>query len=431
MHQLKEKGIFMVAQNRERIPNSNDNNTGITRTTASAFDGKRQRVGKKTGFIQRQRQLTGAGFVQALIFGQLAHPQATRRQLHQKLLCTGAVISCQGLDKRFSRQAEAFLQAMLAEVLCQQASSQLNDESLLADFNGVYVVDSTTLGPGVKLLTCLNLSNASVRFELADSQTHDNAIALAHAPLPSGALRLADLGFFDLAAFAAYDEAGVYWLSRYKARTHLLCPHTQQPLDLHALLTSQDRLYCPVLVGEKARLKAYLVARRLSPQHTQSRQQRRADRAKRKQQSLSQATLALAGWDIFLTNIPPCSVDALCALARARWQVEVVFKLWKSFWGVEQRQSGDPIRQRCLFFAKLLALWVSHCLLALDPHTNHSWWQAAQTLRDHAVSALYALTSFQAWHDFLIRLASLLPCASRMSKRKAQPLTFQWLTLLP
>jgi hypothetical protein len=421
----------MVAQNQERIPNSNDNHSGITRTTASTFDGKGERGGKKTGFIQRQRQLTGAGFVQALIFGQLAHRQATRRQLHQKLLCTGECISCQGLDKRFNRQAEAFLQAMLAEVLCQQASSQLNDESLLAGFNGVYVVDSTTLAQGVKLLTCLNLSNAGVTFEVADSRTHDNAIALAQAPLPPGALRLADLGFFDLAAFAAYTEAGVYWLSRYKARTHLLSADTQQPLDLHALLSRHDQLYCPVLVGEKARLKAYLVARRLSPQHTQSRQQRRAERAQRKQHTLSQATLALAGWDIFLTNIPPVSVDAICALARARWQVEVVFKLWKSFWGVEQPQSGDPLRQRCLFFAKLLALWVSHCLLSLDPHTNHSWWQAAQFLRDHAVSALYALASFQAWHDFLMRLASLLPCASRMSKRKAQPLTFQWLTFVP
>jgi len=341
------------------------------------------------------------------------------------------MLTCQGLDKRFTDQAAEFLQAMLGEVLWQQASSHLNDASLLAHFNGVYVVDSTILSNGLKLLTRLNVSNASITLEMVERSSHDNTIALAHAPLPAGALRLTDLGFFDLDAFATYNDAGVYWLSRYKARTHLLCPDTQRPLDLQTLLITQDSFYCPVLVGQKARLKAYLVARRLSPEQTQSRQQRRVYQAKRKQQRLRSDTLALAGWDIFLTNIPPLSVEAICALARARWQVEVVFKVWKSFWGVDRLQSQDNIRQRCLFYAKLLALWVSHCLLSLAPAVNRSWWQAAQTLRDQAVSALYALTSFQTWHDFLIRLASLLPHAARMSKRKAHPLTFQLLTLMP
>lgn len=366
-----------------------------------------------------------------MIFGQLAHPHATRRQLHQKVLCLGEKISCQGFDKRFTPQAEAFLKALLAEVLCQQVSGGLDEGSMLTHFNGVYVVDSTTLANGLKLLTRLNLSNAQVTFEIANGHQHDNAIGLAQAPLPAGALRLGDLGFFDLDAFAAYEAAGLYWLSRYKARTRLFCPVTHRPLELKALLTRHQTLYFPVLVGVKQAVKAYLVARPVSPAQAQSRQQRRTDRAKRKHQPLASDTLALAAWDIFLTNIADGSVEAICALARARWQVEVVFKLWKSFWGLDHLQSQDKIRQSCLFYAKLLALWVAHRLFSLDPHANRSWWQAAQTVRDHALCALYALTSFQTWGDFLIRLAALLPLASRMSKRKAHPLTFQILSFHP
>ena len=35
------------------------------------------RIGRESGFIQRQRKLTGASFAQALVFGWLANPQAS------------------------------------------------------------------------------------------------------------------------------------------------------------------------------------------------------------------------------------------------------------------------------------------------------------------------------------------------------------------
>jgi hypothetical protein len=38
MHQLKEKGIFMVTQDQERIPISYDNDSGTFRDYANAVD---------------------------------------------------------------------------------------------------------------------------------------------------------------------------------------------------------------------------------------------------------------------------------------------------------------------------------------------------------------------------------------------------------
>ena len=64
---------------------------------------------QKTGFIQRQRKLSGAQFAQATVFGWLQHPAATRQQLQQSLLQTGQQVTVQGLDARFSPQAVRFL----------------------------------------------------------------------------------------------------------------------------------------------------------------------------------------------------------------------------------------------------------------------------------------------------------------------------------
>ncbi|MDP9311675.1 MAG: hypothetical protein M3R24_12480 [Chloroflexota bacterium] len=74
---------------------------------------------RTTGFIRRQRQITGAGFVQALVFGFLANPAATLEQLAQSTANVGIVISPQGLDQRFTERAAACLQAVLEAVLLQ------------------------------------------------------------------------------------------------------------------------------------------------------------------------------------------------------------------------------------------------------------------------------------------------------------------------
>lgn len=365
------------------------------------------------------------------MLGQLAHPQATRRQLHQKVIYAGDRLSCQGLDQRFTAEAEQFLQAMLGEALRQEAVSQQETESILDRFNGVWIVDGTVSDQGYKILTWLNLSTSQIRVELVSPTVHDNTVPLTHVELPSGSLRLGDLGFFDLDTFAGLNDQGVFWISRYKAGTKLFCAETGEALELPKLLLSHDTLYRPVLVGAKKKVKAFLVVRRVSHETAHNRQQRRAYRAQRKQQSLSPKTLALAQWDIYLTNIPDFTVDEICALARARWQIELVFKLWKSFFGLECTSSADPIRRTCLFYARLLALWLVHVLMSLDPHVNRSWWQAAQTLRDHATSALYALASSQTWLQFLRHLQSVLALTSRLSKRRHHPLNAQLLAYDP
>ena len=62
------------------------------------------------GFTQRHSKLTGALFVQTLVWGWLAQPQASLSTLAQMAAAVGVRISPQGLAQRFTYRAAALLE---------------------------------------------------------------------------------------------------------------------------------------------------------------------------------------------------------------------------------------------------------------------------------------------------------------------------------
>lgn len=98
-----------------------------------------------TGFIRRQRQLTGAGFVQALVFGFLANPMATLEHLAQSAAHVGITISPQGLEQRFTATAATYLKLVLEAAMHQLVIAKPVAIPLLQRFNGLFILDSTTI----------------------------------------------------------------------------------------------------------------------------------------------------------------------------------------------------------------------------------------------------------------------------------------------
>jgi hypothetical protein len=69
---------------------------------------------RQSGFVRRQRKLSGATFVQALVFGWLANPDATAEERAQAAAVRGVHISAHGLDKRCTERAAECLGRVLA-----------------------------------------------------------------------------------------------------------------------------------------------------------------------------------------------------------------------------------------------------------------------------------------------------------------------------
>lgn len=405
------------------------------------------RAGRATGFVQRESKLGGAKFAQTLVFGWLANPDATLEELAQSAASVGVTISPQGLDERFTERAAACLKQVLSEAVQQLGDVSGVTGTLLDRFKGVYVLDSTTVSlpkalasvwPGggdqpqserpaaLKISVCWNIKDGPIQgLQLQAGRDQDQTTELQRLALPADALRLADLGYFDLDVLRQLNDTHVYWVSRWKVRLSLY-DATGRVRDLKAWLDAhaEGPIDEPIQLGQ-ARVACRLLAVRVPQAVADRRRQQLHQQARRKGQTVSQARLDLANWTILLTNVPKTllSLTEALALARLRWQIELLFKLWKSHGQLDQSRSAKPWRILCEVYAKLLAVLVQHWVLLVScwQYPDRSLVKAAQTVRRFASYLAHVFHSCQLLCQALEAIQACLAHGCRINKRRANP----------
>lgn len=411
-----------------------------------------EQLGRESGFVQRQRKLNGASFIQALVFGFQGNSATTYSALIRSAASAGVRISPQGLEQRFTATGSRFVQQVLARTVEQVISSKPVAVPLLQRFEGVYVRDSSVIalppelietwsgvgnsaGPtaALKLQVELNFSTGQLHGPvLQNGRDQDQTAPFQQQTLPAGALHMADLGYFNLKRLAEDNRQGVYWLTRLKART-LIYTDEGQPLDLAAWLESQSKpqLERWVLVGKQERVPCRLLAVRVPQEVADQRRRRLREYARKKQVTLSAASLALLNWTLLITNVPDQTLSLAegLILYRVRWQIELLFKLWKSHARLDEWRSQKPWRILCELYAKLIGVVVMHwiSLTSLWQFPHRSLFQAACAIQDYATTLLLALPVRD---DLIKALTSLQDCllaTCRINRRAKHPSTFQLL----
>jgi hypothetical protein len=177
------------------------------------------------------------------------------------------------------------------------------------------------------------------------------------------------------------------------------------------------------------------VVRAIVPQEVADERRRRIRAAaKDKGRAPAQAALALAAWNGLITNAPVAllSLEEALVLLRLRWQIELLFKLWKSHGKVAEWRTANPVRILCEVYAKLLALVVQQWLIVAsgwgDP--ERSLFKAAQVVRSYAAELASAFGDGERFISVLRTLARVLQRSARMNKRRTTPTTAQWLVAL-
>ena len=408
------------------------------------------RAAGESGFVRRKRTLTGSLFVQTVVCGRLATPDASLSELAQMGAAVGIAISPQGLAQRFTAPAADCLRRVLGAAMARLVAAAPVAVPLLRRFPGVYLYDSTVirlpdelaaLWPGCGGRVAANSQAAlevQVRWELATGElalvavtsgrVPDRAAAALADPLPAGALRLTDLGYVTLALLARLAAQGVLVVSRLPALPVVYAAGRRYAHAGAFLATCRAAVAdVPIGLGAGERLPARLVAVRVAAQTANRRRRALRRAAKREGRTPSPATLALADWDAFLTTAPAdlLGVDEVLALAAARWQVQLLFKLWKQHGRVDEWRSRRPWRILCEVYAKLLAMLLHHWCLLLggwqDP--RRSLVKAAAVVRQHAHARARARGNRAALRQVLAALTEELPHAGRVTARRRRPTT--------
>ena len=416
-------------------------------------------IAGETGFVKRQRKVTGSKYVQTLVFGWLDNPDATLDELTQTGVDIGLEISPQGLDQRFTQEGAECLHRVLEEAVNVVIAADPVAIPVLQRFNGVYLQDASTivlpdaLGeiyPGCGGSTAKNTS-ASVKVHprwdlntgmlaglcLQSGREHERNSCLQPESLPPGSLWIVDLGYFSLKDYADLSFQGKHWLSRVNSQCNLydddgklwnlvdfLEEHCHSEIDVHVLLGAKERLSCRLLAVRVPEAIAAVRRARLKVE------------ARRKGRKVSKRALKLAGWTVLCTEVPVelLSLREAFVLMGARWQIELLFKLWKDQCHVDEWRSEKPWRILCEVYAKLIAIIIQHWILLSGSwhRPERSLWKGAKPVRKHSIylAIAFASGSRQRLSEALAVIQRCLSLGSGISKRKAKPSTYQLLLAL-
>lgn len=412
---------------------------------------------RTTGFVQRQSKLTGPGFIQTLVLGWLQQPQASLGELTQVAASLGVTVTPQGLDQRFTAKAAACLRQVLDAAVATVIAAEPVALPVLRRFAAVVIDDSTTVSLPTALAVIWRGSGNGAKHEagglklqvrwdlltgrlqgpwLQDARAPDQTAPTQRKPLSAGALRLTDLGFFSLDVLRRLDADHGFFLSRLQVQTAVF-DRAGKRLDLPRWLKAQGPrpIDVPVAIGAEHRVPVRLLAVPVPEAVANERRRKLKAEAKRKGRTVRADRLQLAGWTILVTNVPPelLTLEEALVLYRVRWQVEVLFNLWKQYGQLDTWRSAKPWRILCEVYAKLLALVIQHWVLLVGSWAfpNRSLVKAAQTVRHSTMLLASALVGLLELATALEQICRCLAAGCRMNRRKQAPNTYQLLLDLP
>jgi hypothetical protein len=418
-------------------------------TLQTLFTTEADQAAKDSGMIQRQRKITGAGFVQTLVFGWLDDPKATLDDLGDEL-----GVSKQGLDRRLDARAADCLWRVVTTATQQLFAARPETIPLLRRFSRVVIDDCTSLGlpaelaqkfpgcggsdpeagqAGLKLLVRFEVTTGQFQaLERGAARDSERTLVRRLPAVSPGTLHLADLGFFDYDELAQITQQGGSWMSRVPAMVDKEADDgTIEGLTAWLKRQRIDRIDQPIRLGTQKHLNCRLVAVRLPRKLAQERLRELKKKLKKKGRTPSDRQRVLCQWLVLITDLAAdrFTLDEIFILYRVRWQIELLFKRWKSLAGLGRSRGHRGYRVLCETYAKLLGCLVQHwgTLLRGGPLSRISAYQRAKQMRRFATKIATALNDPAALLRVVGRLAARLRRMPGQAKSRRRPSTRQLL----
>jgi hypothetical protein len=428
----------------------------IAEEMKKVLEQKARELGRESGFIKREVKLDGAKFVQMLVFGWMSNPQATYEEMAQTATTLGIDITSQSIEERFSPLSAEFLKKVLEETIKVVVRMEQANIPILERFQGVYIKDSSTItlpdelkkiwkGCGgtnseqaqsaLKLQVQIDIKSGRISgLYLADGKEPDVSSKLNNPEtmeLEENSIHIGDLGYWSIKVFREIEKQSSYFLSRLKTRV-LVYENTKKAWPVVKILEKKNasQLDTQVKIGEDERFACRLLAVKVPPEVAAERRRKWNEEAKEKGKTVSKARLAQADYSVFITNVPVnlLSLKEALVLARCRWQIELLFKLWKSYGQVDKSRSHKPYRILSEVYAKLIIMLIQHWILIAGcwNYPNRSLPKAVKHIQKMALFIACSFSNpFLLSHCLSIVFLGFPHCL--MNKRKARPNNYQLL----
>ncbi len=340
--------------------------------------------------IERVRKFNPHSLAQTFILAFLQNPQANSEEIAGMAASCGAPMTKQAIDKRFTQKAADFFEAVFRQATKLVVRSDRSLAPLLDRFTEVIVIDASSIslpdsqqdrfkGRGgshgygksaLKLQTELDLKRGGLAcVDIEQGSDADVACARQTVARPTGSLRITDLGYFSISVFQSLANAGAYFLSRIQRITIVRDDGGRESNIVEYLRAQPSSLVdCWIEIGTKNRLKCRLIAWKVLPdQAAERRRKLRLAHKKRNRGEPCSEALAACDWTFLVTNLPAekLTVKEAIVLYRARWQIELLFKRWKSLGLIASLNGKHDAEKMVRLWSRLCAALIQHWLTVL------------------------------------------------------------------
>jgi hypothetical protein len=335
-----------------------------------------QELAYKTGLIQRQRKFRAQDLVSLCVFlGQTVSSESLVSLCTKLNEATGICLSAEALNKRWNERTVQFLKELFLHAFRQHVCPVV---PLASEFTRIRILDSTSFQippaytstyrgnggggseAGIKIqLEYDLLSGEFMEIDVDHGVSNDAKYGQRRTQtLEAGELALRDLGYHYIADLERMTESGAFYISRIRWNTQVYLKEEDGEwalLNMEELtknLKEGETLELPeVYIGFEYKHRTRLVLYRL----TQSEWDKRLAHHKKTKKKMPKAASRV---NLMVTNAPLEKLPAtkVYAFYSLRWQVEILFKTWKSIFQIHVTKPMKLERFQCHVYGQLLRL---------------------------------------------------------------------------
>lgn len=302
-------------------------------------------------------------------------------------------ISQEAIHKKFTPQAVLFLQELLSEII----SSQLKNISHVPSsaFTAVNIKDSSKIKlpkefaktfpgyGGYNIPTALMniqfeydlLTQNWKSFDITSALRNDQQDSRETADeIQQGSLNIRDLGYITSTYLNEVINRDAYFLNRLPKMSVYIKKHDDYVLLDWKQLNKQigksnlESLDLEVYIGKKEKIKCRLIISAVPDDIKAERIRKAKQGGKRKKgYEISDEHKIKLGFNIYITNVmkEDLSNEEVKQTYRLRWQIELMFKSWKTNLKINKIKAIKLERMLCQVYAKMIWIILNSSILGI------------------------------------------------------------------
>lgn len=370
------------------------------------------KIAKETKFVQRKSSINAKDFLAFNVFHGADICSAPLSQLASKYdVVFDTQVSKQALDKRFNKYSVDFMQEIFVRMMFSQNNTLKGLGNILnLHFNRVIINDATGYalpkefknefqgagGSGspssIKIQLQYELLTGSfMRVDIFSGTKNDTEyLNVMKEDNKCNDLKLADLGYFKIEYLKEIDMSGSSFISKVKSNTSLYMKNPNpKKTKSGEIIKSSEYIKIDVIelanplaegetielndiyIGSKKELKSRLIVTKLTEENKIKREFTHKENIRKKNVTASKGRANFNSVNVYITNVSsevltPTQVHDLYTL---RWQIEIMFKVWKSIFKINHVKKVKMERFKCFLYGRLIALLLSSSIVFTAKNT--------------------------------------------------------------